>query len=103
MVRAMISSSVTVRRSDRKAEAVDINYIDIAGAQSEAFIQNICAFIGERGHGARDDLVIRNGTPLRSESRSRRHKLHRYRRGAERSLHPKYLRLHWRARSWCAR
>src|ERR1700719_3784125 len=48
----------------RKAEAVDVNNVDVAWSQSETLIQNVRAFIGEGGHDARDDLVIRNGALL---------------------------------------
>src|SRR5437868_14953855 len=48
----------------RKAEAVDINNVDVARAQSETLLQNIRAFIGERSHSARDDLVIGDGAPI---------------------------------------
>src|SRR5205814_7739034 len=42
----------------RKAEAVHVNNVDVAWAQSETLIQNVRAFIGEGGHSARVDLVI---------------------------------------------
>src|SRR5712692_9920698 len=48
----------------RKTETIDINYVDVAGTHGEAFIKNVGAFVGERGHDTRDNLVVGDGAPL---------------------------------------
>ena len=47
-----------------EAEPVDINHINVAGAQGVAFLENVRAFIGQSRRDARDDFVVRDGTPI---------------------------------------
>src|SRR5258706_485102 len=47
----------------RKAETIDINYVDIAGAHGVTFVENVGALVGERGHDARDNLVVGDRAP----------------------------------------
>ena len=47
-----------------KAETVDIDDVDVAGTGGVTFLQNVGAFVGERGHDAGDDLVFGNGAAL---------------------------------------
>src|SRR5579871_672118 len=43
-----------------EAKAVNVNDVDIAGPGGVTFLQNVGAFVGERGHNAGNDLVFGN-------------------------------------------
>src|SRR6266496_538421 len=44
----------------RKAIAGEIDHVDVGGAQRDAFLQNVRAFVGKRVDAALDDLVVRD-------------------------------------------
>src|SRR5947209_4233324 len=43
-----------------KSESVAVDYVDVASAARVAFLEHAGAFVGERGHDPRDDVVARD-------------------------------------------
>src|SRR4029453_2026317 len=44
-----------------KAEPVTVDDVDVASSNGVAILEHTSAFVGERGHDARDDLVVADG------------------------------------------
>src|SRR2546427_3577996 len=44
----------------RKAVAGEIDHVDVGGAQRDAFLEDVRAFVGERIHAALDDFLVRD-------------------------------------------